>query len=211
MDDSLLINRPSGRCAWRGRKGPTADWGNVLGSNRPPRGKAGKKWVTPMRSRQLTVERGLIAIILVAVLLLVPEALRTRLWISGLPGPGLYPMVLLGLMGLIAVLIMAQSVLDPHGATSRDGEGDTGQASAGRLPLVVGASTLLLPLFLPIIGFRLLAFFYVAGLAAGLAPSWTFPRIALIIAVAGGLSTGLHFLFARLFNVVLPVGWATGI
>lgn len=158
------------------------------------------------RSRERWAEIGMLAGILIAVAALTPEALRARLWIGDLPGPGLYPLIILCLIAGSSAVLLAGSLLR-HGLQSGHGE-SVGAGSV--LPLAVGVSLLAFPLLMPLFGFQVLGFAYALGLALVLLPAPTLTRIAFTALFAAILVASLHFLFARVFRVVLPVGSVTG-
>lgn len=137
---------------------------------------------------------------------LVYESVGLGMWSGGLPGPGLYPTALLVLITVIAISeLLYKPVYD--GATDvAEYSGDRGSRDAAW----VGTSLLLVPLLLPLFGFRGVAFTYLIGLMIFLAPRLTWFGTTQLVMLSAGLAYGAHMLFSGVFKVFLPVGQFTG-
>lgn len=148
------------------------------------------------------IERSLLAALALLACGLLGEAYRVGLWRADLPGPGFFPAGLLVLIAAISmVLIFSRS-------TSGPAPGRTGRMSD---VAAIGGALLLVPLLLPLLGFRLVAFVFAFGLMVFLAQRLTLWRLASLALLSVALAVGTDNLFATVFRVFLPVGRLTGI
>ncbi len=177
-------------------------------ANSSPRFDSRRRHRVRQPSGIIGLERAVLAALLGVCILLLPEAIRARLWVSGLPGPGLYPLIVLGLIAIAGAALLLGTFLQ---ARSGSVPAVTASPTGNQLmPLTVGLSLLVFPFAMPLVGFRALAFAYTLVLAIVLSPVRTPHRIILIAAFSAALAFGVHLLFSRVFRVVLPAGSLTG-
>jgi hypothetical protein len=158
-----------------------------------------------MQLGRTTIERLFLGLIILLAATLTPEAMRVGLWRSGMPGPGLYPLLLLAMiLGISLVLSLpvraAPDSEPPALRVERPGD-------IAIILFALVAATILMPF----LGFRVVVLAFSGILMVWLARQLTLPHIAIIIAMAAVLSFGLYSFFASVFRVYLPVGRLTGL
>lgn len=117
---------------------------------------------------------------------------------AGDPGAGMFPTILSGLLGLLAVWMMASVLLTGAGAPRGDAA-----ARAGVLRAVAAAALTVVFVFV----FESLGYIIATALYAGAIALLFRPRAPLVALVAALAAVGfLHLLFAVLLNARLPMG-----
>jgi putative tricarboxylic transport membrane protein len=125
-------------------------------------------------------------------------------------GPGVYPRVVLGITAMLSMIVVANG-LRARKALRTNGE----RIDAGprNYPLVLACFAVfgLYTLLLPLAGFRIATFLFVAGLQAMLEPPRTLRMGWTLLAVAIATTFVSHFVFESNLGVLLPRGSLTGL
>lgn len=124
-------------------------------------------------------------------------------------GPGMYPRVVLAITAVLSIIVIAIGVRTKKVIPSNNALVDTG---ARNYPLVLAAFAVfgLYTLILPIAGFRIATFLFVAALQGLLDPPRTVRRMSIVIGVAIATALISHYIFERNLGVLLPRGSLTG-
>ena len=121
-------------------------------------------------------------------------------------GAGAFPMLVHGVLIALLLSAIAGSVRRlPASAYGRFGAQVAGWARARRLVFVVFVCLGLYLGMMPVIGYPIATFVFLAVLQVTLAPK-TMISFAIILVLAVIFSFGLNWLFAEVFNVFLPRG-----
>ena len=123
-------------------------------------------------------------------------------------GPGFYPAIVLSFMAAASALLVVQDVLQQRVRAPAD-------ASAApprnyRLVVIAFAVVAGYVVLLPLIGFRLATFLFVATLQAALGRPRTTRDWAVLAAIAFGTAAVSYLVFERYLLVLLPRGAWTG-
>lgn len=121
-------------------------------------------------------------------------------------GAGAFPMLVHGvLISLLLIAITGSIRAIPGDAYGRVAAGITDWAWARRLVFAVFACLAIYLWFMPIIGYPIATFGFLAVLQITLAPK-TRKAVAIALVLSLIFSFGLNWLFAEVFNVFLPRG-----
>ncbi|MFN0304587.1 MAG: tripartite tricarboxylate transporter TctB family protein [Burkholderiales bacterium] len=125
-------------------------------------------------------------------------------------GPGIYPRVVLAITAVLSIIVIATGLRARKAIRSTTEPVDAG---ARNYPLVIAAFAVfgLYTLLLPIAGFRIATFLFVAALQGLLEPPRTVRALSILIGVALATSLVSHFIFERNLGVLLPRGSLTGL
>ena len=116
-------------------------------------------------------------------------------------GPGFYPRIVLGITAVLSAALVVADVRR-RGRTP-------GPASSYRLVGIGFAVFFGYVLLLPVLGYRVATFLFVAGLQAALEPPHG-RRWGLVLAVALGSTAVTYLVFETYLSVLLPRGRLTG-
>ena len=125
-------------------------------------------------------------------------------------GPGIYPRVVLAITAVLSIIVIATGLRARKAIRSSNEPVDEG---ARNYPLVIAAFAVfgLYTLLLPIAGFRIATFLFVAALQGLLEPPRTVRTMSMLIGVSIATSLISHFIFERNLGVLLPRGSLTGL
>jgi len=121
-------------------------------------------------------------------------------------GPGFYPAIVLSFMAGASALLVLQDLLKPRESPEAGGAPRRNYRLVVIAFAVVGAYVALLPL----LGFRLATFLFVAALQAALGRPRTARDWSVLAAIALGTAAVSYFVFERYLLVLLPRGAWTG-
>jgi hypothetical protein len=116
-------------------------------------------------------------------------------------GPGFYPRILFGVTAALSVLLIVSGL--------RQREQQERPATSYRLVLSTFAVVIAYLLVLPLLGYRLGTFLFVAVLQAVLERPRTTARWALLVAIALVTSIATYYVFEVYLSVLLPRGRLT--
>ncbi len=125
-------------------------------------------------------------------------------------GPGIYPRVVLAITAVLSIIVIATGLRARKAIRPNSERADAG---ARNYPLVIAAFAVfgLYTLILPIAGFRIATFLFVAALQGLLDPPRTVRTISVLFGIAIATSLISHFIFERNLGVLLPRGSLTGL
>jgi putative tricarboxylic transport membrane protein len=119
-------------------------------------------------------------------------------------GPGFYPRIVLGFLGLASLALVVQDLMRARGAAAPEARRNYRLVVA--LFVIFGGYVALMPL----IGFRLSTLLFVAAVQATLDPPRNVTQWAVLAAVALGTVLATYLVFERYLLVLLPRGSWTG-
>ena len=119
-------------------------------------------------------------------------------------GPGFYPRIVLGFLGLASLALVVQDFMRERGAAAPAERRNHRLVAA--LFVIFGGYVALMPL----IGFRLSTLLFVAAVQATLDPPRNATQWAVLAAVALGTVLATYMVFERYLLVLLPRGSWTG-
>ncbi|MCZ7660541.1 MAG: tripartite tricarboxylate transporter TctB family protein [Xanthobacteraceae bacterium] len=121
-------------------------------------------------------------------------------------GPGFYPRIVLGFLGLASLALVAQDAMAQRARAERA----AGEPRNHRLVLALFAAFGAYVALMPLAGFRLATFAFVAAVQALLDPPRRAAQWAVLAAVALGTVTATYLVFETYLLVLLPRGTWTG-
>lgn len=123
--------------------------------------------------------------------------------------PALYPRIVLGTTATLAAILVARGVL----ASRRPGPTAAAHRSPSRYGMVVAMFALFgaYVLALPLLGFRIATFLFVAAMQVALEPPRGWRRWAAAVVVAFATTVVVHGAFEQYLQVLLPRGRWTDI
>lgn len=122
-------------------------------------------------------------------------------------GPGFYPRIVLGFLGLASLALVVQDAMAQRATRA---ERAAGEPRNYRLVLALFAVFGAYVALMPSIGFRVATFAFVAAVQALLDPPRSAAQWAVLAAVALGTVTATYLVFETYLLVLLPRGTWTG-
>ena len=125
-------------------------------------------------------------------------------------GPGVYPRLVLAITAVLSVIVIAAGL---RPGKTMQASNERASSAARNYPLVLAAFAVfgLYTLLLPIAGFRIATFLFVAALQALLDPPRTLRMGWVLLGVALATTFISHFVFESNLGVLLPRGSLTGL
>lgn len=155
----------------------------------------------PESKRAMTGAHRATALLLLALAIFLGwEATKLRYYTTVGPGPGFFPIWLAAGLGVLALIMFAQTFVSAPEVTEE--ELLPGRQGAARILGAIAGLSFFIALLNPL-GFRIVTFL----LALGLIHLFGRTRLIVSVPVSALMSLGVYYVFSDLLKITLPIGY----